>query len=162
MNRWMFLLSVVFGLLLMAAHAEARITVFPSNGGTYMLENPTGNVYRLTLTATAATSKTTFTIVPSTALDTLEYIKINSSNSGGETALVLGSPANKLFKVQQIDLLDEQGVTYIQSADISGDLENVELNRIDATTIDGDVNGYVVLRNHTSGPAILSARAFGN
>lgn len=45
-----FLLSVVFGLL-PATLVEARITVIPTNGGTYELVNFGGTTYGLTLTA---------------------------------------------------------------------------------------------------------------
>lgn len=161
MNLGRILLSAFF-VLLFASFAQARISVSATNGGTFTLTNHGGNEYTLKVTATAPDSDTQFTILPSTTFDVLRTIEAVSSNPGGNTELVIGSTSAKVNSINRIDLLDEQGFTFISSMFLSGSLKEATLNGVQGAQIEGDVLGYLRLKTNVRGSAFLQAIVLGN
>ncbi len=160
MNRQLAFRTAWLGLLV-AASAQARITVQATNGGTYTLNSYANNEYDLTLHATYD-KITSFTISRTTASDVLRFIDVYSSNADGETELVIAQTNQEILDINEINLLDNDGYARISRMDISGNLGATELNAIADTRIGGSITGKLLLRQFPGIRSYLSASVSGN
>lgn len=164
MNAFRF---IVFALLVfvLSPLAQARIQVFASSGGTYTLvqhEPPDDNLYDLELHATTPDTVTAFTIVRSEVDDVLSVINIYSSNAGGTTELIIGSYGQEVLRIDEINLLDNDGFTSVSRMNIAGDLGPTTLNALIDSRVGGDITGELRLRAFPARTPVLQAWILGD